>query len=148
MSTSGNGFQVEVDNLRAFAAQVRGLLSEYESGASTSAVYGPSGVSSAAFGSFPEAQELYQQYNVMRTELSALLNSIQDAIDAAQQNADHTAANYEEHEQDTRTRMTLSQDGWATTWSQSELDARQKAASTPTTTTTTSQPTTTTRPQW
>ncbi|MFJ4675291.1 hypothetical protein [Kitasatospora sp. NPDC088783] len=148
MSTSGKGFEVEVDSLRAFAAQVRGLLSEYESGASTSVVYGPSGVSSSAFGSFPEAQELYQQYNVMRTQLSTLLSDIQSAIDTAQQNADHTAANYEEHEQDTRKRMTLTQDGWTTTWSQSELDARQRAASTPPTTTTTSQPTTTTRPQW
>ncbi|MFF4343386.1 hypothetical protein ACFY00_26075 [Kitasatospora sp. NPDC001540] len=143
MTTSGNGFQVEVDNLRAFAAQVRGLLSEFESGAGKSTVYGASGVGSGAFGSFSEAQELSASYNMVRARLSTLLDQIQETIDVAQQNADHTAANYEQHEQDTSQRMTLAQDGWATTWSQSELNAQQTTATAPQ-----SQPTTTARPQW
>ncbi|QKW19723.1 hypothetical protein HUT16_12225 [Kitasatospora sp. NA04385] len=143
MSTSGNGFEVEVDNLRAFAAQVRGLLSEFEGSAAGSAVYGSSGVSSAAFGSFAEAQDLYKRYENVRTELSKTLTDIQKAIDIAQQNADHTAANYEEHEQDTRQRMTLAHDGWATTWNQADLDASQKAAATPP-----NRPANTARPQW
>ncbi|MFB7944096.1 hypothetical protein ACFC6L_04185 [Kitasatospora phosalacinea] len=143
MTTSGNGFQVEVDNLRAFASQVRGLLSEFESGAGKSAVYGASGVGSGAFGGFGEAQELSSEYNHLRVQLSNLLSQIQDTIDVAQQNADHTATNYEQHEQDTSKHMTLAQDGWATTWSQSELNAQKAAANTPQ-----SQPTTTARPQW
>ncbi|RAJ43125.1 hypothetical protein K353_02143 [Kitasatospora sp. SolWspMP-SS2h] len=142
MSTSGKGFEVEVDSLRAFAAQVRGLLSEFESGAGTGAVYGPSGVGSAAFGSFAEAQGLYTQYDALRLRLSTLLADIQSAIDLAQRNADHTATNYEEHEQDTRKNMTLSKDGWTTTWSQSELDARKAG------TTTSAQSTNTVKPQW
>ncbi|GLW54925.1 hypothetical protein [Kitasatospora phosalacinea] len=143
MTTSGNGFQVEVDNLRAFASQVRGLLSEFESGAGKSAVYGASGVGSGAFGSFGEAQELGAAYNRARVQLSGLLDQIQETIDVAQQNADHTAMNYEEHEQDTSKRMTMAQDGWTTTWSQSELNAQQASAKAPQ-----SQPTTTARPQW
>ncbi|MFD7732744.1 hypothetical protein ACFV6F_20435 [Kitasatospora phosalacinea] len=143
MTTSGNGFQVEVDNLRAFASQVRGLLSEFESGAGKSAVYGASGVGSAAFGGFGEAQELSAAYNHARVQLSNLLAQIQETIDVAQQNADHTAMNYEEHEQDTSKRMTMAQDGWTTTWSQAELNAQQTSASAPQ-----SQPTTTARPQW
>ncbi|MFI1519376.1 hypothetical protein [Kitasatospora cineracea] len=142
MSTSGNGFQVEVDNLRAFAAQVRGLLSEYESGAGKSAVYGPSGVGSAAFGSFIEAQDLHAEYDTLRTRLGNLLADIQDAIDMVQRNADHTAANYEEHEQNTRKSMTLSSDGWTTTWSPSELDARKAG------TTASAQPTSVVNQQW
>ncbi|MEV7215635.1 hypothetical protein AB0O31_21380 [Kitasatospora cineracea] len=142
MSTSGNGFQVEVDNLRAFAAQVRGLLSEFESGAGSTAVYGPSGIGSGAFGSFAEANGLYTQYDALRLRLSTLLADIQEAIDLVQRNADHTAANYEEHEQDTRKSMTLSQDGWTTTWSPSELDARKTG------TTASAQPTSTVNPQW
>ncbi|GAA2091619.1 hypothetical protein GCM10009759_16520 [Kitasatospora saccharophila] len=143
MTTSGNGFQVEVDNLRAFAAQVRGLLSEFESGASKSAVFGASGVASGAFGSFDEARELGRTYNYARVQLSALLDSIQETIDVAQQNADHTAANYEEHEQDTSKRLTMAQDGWDTTWSQAELDAQKTSASAPQ-----SRPANTARPQW
>ncbi|MFC8718100.1 hypothetical protein [Kitasatospora sp. NPDC057198] len=131
MTTSGNGFQVEVDNLRAFAAQVRGLLSEFEGGAGKSAVFGPSGVGSGAFGSFDEAQQLNMSYNQVRIHLSGLLSRIQETIDVAQQNADHTASNYEEHEQDTSKRMTVAQDGWATTWSQAELNAQQTSAPAP-----------------
>ncbi|MGW4809159.1 hypothetical protein [Kitasatospora sp. NPDC004272] len=143
MTTSGNGFQVEVDNLRAFAAQVRGLLSEFESGAGKSVVFGASGVNSGAFGSFDEARQLNMSYDQARAQLSGILAKIQETIDVAQQNADHTATNYEEHEQDTSKRMTMAQDGWATTWSQAELDAQRTPASAPQ-----SQPVNSAETQW
>ncbi|RKE19261.1 hypothetical protein [Streptomyces sp. TLI_171] len=146
MSTSGKGFQVEVDSLRAFAAQVRGLLKEFDEGAGTAKVYGPTGIGTNAFGTFPEAQALHAKYTDMREALNRILFEIQDTIDQVQQNADHTATNYEEQERNTRQRMSLAHDGWSATWDQASLD---RANTGPTQATPTqSRPTDGARPQW
>lgn len=147
MSTSGKGFQVEVDSLRAFAAQVRGLLKEFEEGAGSSKVYGSTGLGANAFGSFPEAQELHAKYSDMRVALSKVMADIQTAIDYAQQNAEHTATNYEEQEKATRQHMTLAHDGWSATWDQTSLD-RANANSGQPTTASPARVTDATRPQW
>ncbi|BAJ28655.1 MULTISPECIES: hypothetical protein [Kitasatospora] len=133
MST-GNGFQIEVDNLRAFAAQVRRLLSEFEGSAGSSEVYGRSGISPAAFGDFPEAQALHAKYSLMRSELSSRLQMIQDAIDSVQQKADYTANNYDEQEQDTRKHVTLASDGWTPASSPGSTNPNESRAITPDTT--------------
>ncbi|MFG2693798.1 hypothetical protein [Kitasatospora sp. NPDC048407] len=114
MSTGGKGFQVEVDSLRAFAAQVRGLLKEFEDGAGGAKVHGQTGLGPAAFGTFPEAEALHAKYGEMRDSLKMVLDQIQQAIDEAQQNADRTATNYEENEHDTSKHLKLASDGWST----------------------------------
>ncbi|MFG2823453.1 hypothetical protein ACGFX4_29015 [Kitasatospora sp. NPDC048365] len=111
--TGGSGYRVEVDNLRAFATQVRGLLGEFQARADGSKVHGQSGVGRDAFGTFAEAQELYLRYAEMRDSLRHVLDVIYDAIDEAQQKADRTAANYEDQEYETSRAMKLSDDGWS-----------------------------------
>ncbi|MFJ1794901.1 hypothetical protein [Kitasatospora griseola] len=114
MSTGGKGYQVEVDSLRAFATQVRGLLKEFEDGAGGAKVHGQTGLSATAFGSFPEAEALHAKYGEMRDSLKLVLDQIQQAIDEAQQNADRTATNYEEQEHNASKHLKLASDGWST----------------------------------
>ncbi|MFJ1755244.1 hypothetical protein [Kitasatospora sp. NPDC088134] len=149
MSTSGKGYQVEVDSLRAFAAQVRNLLKEFEEGAGSQKVYGSTGLGANAFGTFPDARALYAKYSDMRVGLSQFLDQLQQAIDYAQQNADHTATNYEEQEAATSKHLTLAGDGWSSTWDKASLDrantVKNQAAGV---TTAPAKVTDATRPQW
>ncbi|MGK4581033.1 hypothetical protein [Kitasatospora sp. HPMI-4] len=110
---AGAGYRVEVDNLRAFASQVRGLLGEFEASASGNRAHGQSGVGAGAFGNFAEAQALHAKYEYMRDGLRDVLNVIQDAIDDAQRKADLTANNYEEQEQETSRSLRVNSDGWS-----------------------------------
>ncbi|MER5867720.1 hypothetical protein [Kitasatospora sp. NPDC002040] len=109
----GTGYRVEVDNLRAFAAQVRGLLDEFQSRADGSRTHGQSGVSRTAFGTFPEAQALFDKYEVMRDNLRDVMNLLQDAINETQRKADLTASNYEEQETETARGLKVNSDGWS-----------------------------------
>ncbi|MEV4558967.1 hypothetical protein AB0K51_18530 [Kitasatospora sp. NPDC049285] len=113
MSTGGNGYRVEVDSLRAFAAQVRGLLKEFEDGAGGSKVHGMTSVGSSAFGNFAEAEALHAKYGEMRDTLKQVLDGLQAAIDEVQQRAERTATNYEEQEHGTVRQMKLDSDGWS-----------------------------------
>ncbi|MDH6126657.1 hypothetical protein [Kitasatospora sp. GP82] len=110
---SGAGYRVEVDGLRAFATQVRGLLSEFQTSADGTRTHGQSGVGRAAFGSFAEAEALHDKYEAMRDGLRDVLNALQDAIDEAQRKADLTAANYEEQEDETARHLKVGSDGWS-----------------------------------
>ncbi|KDN85399.1 hypothetical protein [Kitasatospora cheerisanensis] len=114
MSTGGKGYQVEVESLRAFAAQVRGLLKEFEDGAGGAKVHGQTGLAATAFGTFPEAEALHAKYGEMRDGLKRVLDQIQESIDEAQRNADRTAMNYEEQEHDASKHLRLASDGWST----------------------------------
>ncbi|GAA2745437.1 hypothetical protein [Kitasatospora cinereorecta] len=108
-----SGFQVEVDNLRAFAAQVRRLLSDFEANANGNKVHAMSSVAGGAFGGFVEAQDLHTKYLDMTDQLRRVLFLIYDAIDDAQRKADLTATNYEEHEHQTAQALKLNDDGWS-----------------------------------
>lgn len=111
---SGAGYRVEVDSLRAFASQVRGLLSEFEATAGGTKVHGQSGIGRSAFGTFGEAEALHAKYEDMRDKLRLVLNHLQDAIEEAQHKADLTANNYEEHEHETARSLHIdSGDGWS-----------------------------------
>lgn len=111
---SGAGYRVEVDSLRAFASQVRGLLSEFEASAGGTKVHGQSGVGRSAFGTFAEAEALHSKYEEMRDRLRTVLNGLQDAIEEAQRKAEATANNYEEHEHETTRALQVdSSDGWS-----------------------------------
>ncbi|KQV11700.1 MULTISPECIES: hypothetical protein [unclassified Kitasatospora] len=109
----GAGYRVEVDNLRAFASQVRGLLDEFQARADGSRTHGQSGVGRSAFGTFPEAQALFDKYEVMRDSLRDVMNYLQDTIDEAQRKADLTAGNYEEQETETTRGLKVNSDGWS-----------------------------------
>jgi hypothetical protein len=102
-----------VDGLRAFASQVRGLLSEFQASADGTRTHGQSGVGRTAFGTFAEAEALHEKYETMRDGLRDVLNALQDAIDEAQRKADLTAANYEEQEQETTRHLKVDSDGWS-----------------------------------
>ncbi|MGE7435215.1 hypothetical protein [Kitasatospora sp. NPDC001175] len=124
---------MEVDSLRAFATQVRGLLSEFETNASGNRAHGQSGVGASAFGNFAEAQALHAKYEVMRDALRDVLIVMQDAIDDAQRKADLTANNYEEQEQETSRSLRVNTDGWSvggTATAASPAGYTSKAAST------------------
>ncbi|MDH6577143.1 hypothetical protein [Kitasatospora sp. MAP5-34] len=110
---SGAGYRVEVDSLRAFATQVRGLLSEFQASADGTRTHGLSGVAPTAFGTFAEAEALREKYDVMRDGLRDVLNALQEAIDESQKKADLTAANYEEQERETSRHLKLDADGWS-----------------------------------
>ncbi|WP_405017629.1 hypothetical protein OHV05_11750 [Kitasatospora sp. NBC_00070] len=109
----GAGYRVEVDNLRAFASQVRGLLDEFQARADGSRTHGQSGVGRSAFGTFPEAQALFDKYELMRDSLRAVLDMLQDAINETQHKAELTAANYEEQEAETTRGLKVNSDGWS-----------------------------------
>ncbi|MFI5533489.1 hypothetical protein ACIA8O_33630 [Kitasatospora sp. NPDC051853] len=112
MST-GKGYRVEVDSLRAFATQVRGLLDEFQSRADGTRTHGQTGVAGTAFGTFAEANALREQYERTRDGLRDVLNLLQDAVDEAQRKADLTAANYEDQESETKRHLKVTSDGWS-----------------------------------
>ncbi|WP_354640734.1 hypothetical protein [Kitasatospora camelliae] len=112
-STGGSGYRIEVESLRAFATQVRGLLKEFEDGAGGSKAYGQSGVARNAFGGFAEAEALYTKYEEMRDGLRAVLDAVHAAIDEAHHKADLTAANYEEQEDEASRGLKIGNDGWS-----------------------------------
>ncbi|MGW4893405.1 hypothetical protein ACWEQL_14240 [Kitasatospora sp. NPDC004240] len=106
---------MEVEQLRAFAAQVRGLLAEFQNQADGSKLHGQSGVGKTAFGTFAEAVDIHNRYQVMRDSLRDVLNQLQQAVDDAQRKAELTATNYEEHEHNTsqKLKVKLGEDGWS-----------------------------------
>ncbi|MCX4748767.1 DUF2563 family protein [Kitasatospora sp. NBC_01287] len=110
---AGSGYQVEVDSLRAFAGQVRGLLAEFQQSADGPTTHARTGVGSGSFGQFAEAKALHDQYDLMRDGLRDVLTALQEAIDDAQSKADLTATNYEEQEHDTARSLRVSSDGWS-----------------------------------
>ncbi|WP_035848826.1 hypothetical protein [Kitasatospora azatica] len=102
-----------MDNLRAFAGQVRGLLSEFQESADGPTTHTKSGVGRGSFGEFAEATALHDQYDMMRDGLRDVLTALHGAIDEAQRKADLTATNYEEQEQHTKQRLKVTSDGWS-----------------------------------
>ncbi|MEV7778672.1 hypothetical protein [Kitasatospora sp. NPDC088351] len=110
---AGGGYRVEVEQLRAFAAQVRVLLAEFQHYADGTTTHGRSGVGKNAFGTFAEATELHGRYQAMRDGLRDVLNQLQEAVDDAQKKAELTATNYEEQERRTAGRLKLGDDGWS-----------------------------------
>ncbi|WP_406198928.1 hypothetical protein OH807_15625 [Kitasatospora sp. NBC_01560] len=110
---AGSGYRVEVEQLRAFAAQVRGLLAEFQHHADGTATHGRSGVGTSAFGTFAEATDVHGRYQTMRDGLRDVLNQLQEAVDEAQKKAELTATNYEEQERRTAGKLKLGDDGWS-----------------------------------
>ncbi|MBO1418084.1 hypothetical protein [Streptomyces sp. FH025] len=110
---SGQGYRVEIEQLRTFAGQVRLLLKEFEKDANGNATHGRSGLGKNAFGTFAEATEIHGRYSTMRDALRDVLNQLQSAIDDAQHNAELTATNYEEHDQHVGKKLKLAGDGWS-----------------------------------
>ncbi|MET8702582.1 hypothetical protein ACFVUH_34565 [Kitasatospora sp. NPDC058032] len=110
---AGRGYRVEVEQLRAFAAQVRLLLHEFQRHADGTATHGRSGIGSTALGTFAEATELHGRYQTMRDGLRDVLNQLQEAVDEAQKKAELTATNYEEQEHRTKKKLKLGDDGWS-----------------------------------
>ncbi|MFI9330713.1 hypothetical protein ACIGZJ_24600 [Kitasatospora sp. NPDC052868] len=104
---------MEVEQLRAFAAQVRVLLAEFQQHADGTKTHGQSGIGKSAFGTFAEATDLHSRYATMRDALRDTLNLIQEAVDDAQKKAELTATNYEEQEQHTAKKLKLGDDGWS-----------------------------------
>ncbi|MFF4652683.1 hypothetical protein [Streptomyces sp. NPDC001380] len=102
---AGTGYQVKIDNLREFAARVRGLLAEFEAGAGGDRVHAGSGVAASSFGLFPEARRLDERYGIMRDALRDVLDTLHQALGEAQRNAEATARNYEEQEHGTAAAM-------------------------------------------
>ncbi|WP_280666495.1 MULTISPECIES: hypothetical protein [unclassified Kitasatospora] len=109
----GSGYRVEVDSLRAFAGQVRGLLQEFQSTADGATTHARTGIGRGSFGTFAEATAIHDQYELMRDGLRDVLNALQEAIDEAQRKADLTAANYEDQEHRTARSLSLASDGWS-----------------------------------
>lgn len=112
-SGAGSGYRVEVDSLRAFAGQVRGLLQEFQSTADGATTHARTGIGRGSFGTFAEATAIHDQYELMRDGLRDVLNALQEAIDEAQRKADLTAANYEDQEHRTAGHLRLASDGWS-----------------------------------
>lgn len=110
---SGSGYRVEVENLRAFATQVRRLLEEFQQYADGTKAHGQSSIGASAFGSFAEAKDLHTQYGVMQDGLRDVMNQLQEALDDAHRKAELTAANYEEQEHGTAQSLKLDTDGWS-----------------------------------
>lgn len=136
---SGSGYRVEVDNLKAFAAQVRRLLAEFEAYADGTKTHGQSAIGKNAFGTFAEAHDLHAQYEVMRDGLRDVMNQLQDAVNDAHRKAELTAVNYEEQEHATSQKLKLSSDGWSV--------ANPSAASTTAVTQTSTPPVSPTQPR-
>ncbi|MFF3004461.1 hypothetical protein ACFVTF_16820 [Kitasatospora sp. NPDC057940] len=110
---AGRGYRVEVEQLRAFAAQVRLLLAEFQHHADGTGTHGRSGIGRTAFGTFAEATEIHNRYNTMRDGLRDVLDQLQQAVDEAQKNAELTATSYEEHDRHTAKKLELGDDGWS-----------------------------------
>ncbi|MCC9308552.1 hypothetical protein LN042_15905 [Kitasatospora sp. RB6PN24] len=111
--SSGSGYQVEVDSLRAFAGQVRSLLADFQANADGPTAHAKSGIARGSFGDFAEATALHNQYDVMRDGLKDVLIALHQAIDEAQKKADLTAGNYEEQEHRTSQDLRVTTDGWS-----------------------------------
>lgn len=111
--SSGSGYQVEVDSLRAFAGQVRSLLADFQANADGPTAHAKSGIARGSLGDFVEATALHNQYDVMRDGLKDVLTALQQAIDEAQKKADLTASNYEEQEHQTSQSLQVTSDGWS-----------------------------------
>ncbi|MER6299379.1 hypothetical protein ABT247_07370 [Kitasatospora sp. NPDC001539] len=114
-STGGNGqgYRVEIEQLRTFAGQVRLLLKAFEKDANGTTAHGVSGIGKDAFGTFAEATEIHSRYSTMRDALRDVLNQLQSAVDEAQKSAELTATNYEEHDQHVAKKLKLADDGWS-----------------------------------
>ncbi|MFB6890590.1 hypothetical protein ACFCX4_14870 [Kitasatospora sp. NPDC056327] len=110
---AGRGYRVEVEQLRAFAAQVRLLLAEFQHHADGTTTHGRSGIGRTSLGTFAEATDLHGRYQTMRDALRDVLNQLQEAVDEAQKKAELTATNYEEQEHRTRRGLKLGDDGWS-----------------------------------
>ncbi|MFE2407836.1 hypothetical protein ACFXDE_05770 [Kitasatospora sp. NPDC059408] len=110
---AGRGYRVEVEQLRAFAAQVRLLLDEFQHRADGTTTHGQSAIGRTALGTFAEATELHGRYDTMRDALRDILNQLQQAVDEAQKKAELTATTYEEHERHTAGTLQLASDGWS-----------------------------------
>ncbi|WP_055589968.1 hypothetical protein [Peterkaempfera griseoplana] len=102
---AGSGYKVQIEHLQDFAKRVRGLLSDFESGADGDRTHAESGVAASSFGPFAEARELDQRYAVMRDSLRDVLDILHRSLDDAQRNADATARNYAEQEHGTAVAM-------------------------------------------
>ncbi|MFE0463257.1 hypothetical protein ACFW1A_28795 [Kitasatospora sp. NPDC058965] len=110
---AGAGYRVEVDSLRTFAGQVRGLLTEFQQSADGPTTHTRSGVGRDSFGEFAEATALHDQYDVMRDGLRDVLTALHTAIDEAQRKADLTATTYEAQEHHTAQHLKVGPDGWS-----------------------------------
>ncbi len=110
---SGSGYRVEVENLRAFATQVRRLLEEFQQHADGTRTHGQSGIGRSAFGTFAEANELHKNYGTMSDSLRDVMNQLQEAVDDAHRKAELTAANYEEQEHGAAQKLKIDTDGWS-----------------------------------
>ncbi|WP_030059770.1 MULTISPECIES: hypothetical protein [Streptomyces] len=110
---SGQGYRVEVEQLRTFAGQVRLMLADFQKHADGTNTHGRSGLGKNAFGTFAEATEIHGRYSTMRDALRDVLNQLQEAVDEAQQKAELTATNYEEQDQHTAGKLKLGGDGWS-----------------------------------
>ncbi|MBV2154168.1 hypothetical protein [Kitasatospora sp. SUK 42] len=128
---SGQGYRVEIEQLRTFAGQVRLLLKEFEKDANGTDTHGRSGLGKHAFGTFAEATEIHDRYGTMRDALRDVLNQLQGAIDDAQRNAELTATNYEEHDQHTAGKLKLTDDGWSVARPSATSEAAYRANQVP-----------------
>ncbi|MGW3075521.1 hypothetical protein [Kitasatospora sp. NPDC001132] len=110
---AGQGYRIEVEQLRTFAGQVRLLLADFQKHADGTDAHGRSAIGKNAFGTFAEATEIHSRYGTMRDALRDVLNQLQDAVNEAQQKADLTAVNYEEQDRHAATKLKVGDDGWS-----------------------------------
>ncbi|MFE4514764.1 hypothetical protein ACFRMQ_11315 [Kitasatospora sp. NPDC056783] len=110
---TGQGYRIEIEQLRTFAGQVRVLLADFQKHADGTDAHGRSGIGKSAFGTFAEATEIHGRYGTMRDALRDVLNQLQEAVNDAQLKADLTATNYEEQDQHTASKLKLGDDGWS-----------------------------------
>ncbi|MFJ6622182.1 hypothetical protein ACIQOW_31955 [Kitasatospora sp. NPDC091335] len=110
---AGQGYRVEVEQLRTFAGQVRLLLADFQKHADGTDTHGRSGIGKSAFGTFAEATEIHGRYGTMRDALRDVLNQLQEAVNEAQRKADLTATNYEEQDRHTVAKLKPGDDGWS-----------------------------------
>ncbi|MFI6156624.1 hypothetical protein ACIBCA_28530 [Kitasatospora sp. NPDC051170] len=123
---AGQGYRVEVEQLRTFAGQVRTMLRTFDKHANGTATHVHTGLGKDAFGTFVEATELQGRYESMRNALRDILNQLQKAVDEAQHKAELTASTYEDHEHHAAKKLKLAGDGWsAATPSKASEDAYQ-----------------------
>ncbi|MGW3232234.1 hypothetical protein [Kitasatospora sp. NPDC001095] len=110
---AGQGYRIEVEQLRTFAGQVRLLLADFQKHADGTDAHGRSAIGKNAFGTFAEATEIHSRYGTMRDALRDVLNQLQDAVNEAQQKADLTAVNYEEQDRHAAIKLKVGDDGWS-----------------------------------
>ncbi|KJS61774.1 hypothetical protein [Streptomyces rubellomurinus] len=120
---AGQGYRVEVEQLRTFAGHVRVMLRTFQNDANGTTTHGRTAVGKSAFGTFAEATELHERYQSMRDALRDILNALEKAVDDAQRNAELTATGYEEHENHTAKSLKLAGDGWSAANSSAAAEA-------------------------